>query len=387
MTQIINGKERPIVFLSRMLGQAELAYYVREKECLALVWAVTKLRYYLLGNHFTIYTDHQSLQYLGKVKDPHRRLARWSLEMSQYNYTIKYIKGKDNTAADGLSRLSAYESDTETAVLMVGGEVEEELGVLDLDRVEMREHLKLAPMVGERNGPVVVADEASVLTEGFGPISHADIVELQARDEWCRSVLEEIERGSQRYVNIDGAIYRLNGGGEKRLVVPEGLRLALLKEKHDSPVAGGHLGLNKLLKGLTLSYYWPHMGRDIEKYHKACNVCSRTKNPPPRQLRLGTVSATAPWEIVAMDILSGLPETARGNKHLLVVGDYFTRFKISIPLPDMKAATVAEALSIHVICKFDVPRSLLTDRGSNFTSEYLKDVCGVLRVKQVWTTA
>ena len=88
-----------------------------------------------------------------------------------------------------------------------------------------------------------------------------------------------------------------------------------------------------------------------------------------------------------MDILSGLPETARGNKQLLVVGDYFTRFKISIPLPDMKAATVAEALSIHVICKFDVPRSLLTDRGSNFTSEYLKDVCGVLRVKQVWTTA
>ncbi|CAH2210260.1 jg2077, partial [Pararge aegeria aegeria] len=98
------GKDGPIAFGSRTLNKAELNYSVTEKECLAIVFGTKLFRPYLYGRTFTIVTDHKPLQWLFNCKDPGSRLIRWRLKLEEYNYDIKYKKGKVNANADALSR-------------------------------------------------------------------------------------------------------------------------------------------------------------------------------------------------------------------------------------------------------------------------------------------
>ncbi|THG93880.1 hypothetical protein EW026_g7473 [Hermanssonia centrifuga] len=95
---------RPVAFKSQQLSGAELNYPVHEKELLAIVRALRKWRVDLLGIPFTIFSDHRTLENFTEQKHLSRRQARWQEFMSQYDYTITYIAGADNTPADAMSR-------------------------------------------------------------------------------------------------------------------------------------------------------------------------------------------------------------------------------------------------------------------------------------------
>lgn len=73
---------------------------------LAIIYGLAKYRSYLLGQIFTIVTDHSALQYLNTSKAS-AKLARWGLFLSEFNFTIKYRKGSVHNNADALSRLPA----------------------------------------------------------------------------------------------------------------------------------------------------------------------------------------------------------------------------------------------------------------------------------------
>ena len=105
LSQIIETKERVIAYYSRHLSSAEQNYSTTEKECLAVINAVKHFRPYLIGRHFTLIVDHQPLEYLKKAKDTNRRVNRWSLELANYEYAIKYRNGRVHNNADALSRI------------------------------------------------------------------------------------------------------------------------------------------------------------------------------------------------------------------------------------------------------------------------------------------
>ena len=87
-----------------------------------------------------------------------------------------------------------------------------------------------------------------------------------------------------------------------------------------------------------------------------------------------------------MDILGPLPETERGNKYILVIGDYFTKWKEAYPMRNMEATTVANILVREFISRFGVPKYLHTDQGRNFETGLIKEICSLLDIKKTRTS-
>lgn len=92
--------ERPVCFLSRRLQASEHNYATVEKELLAEVYALKKLRKY----QFDLYTDNAAVRYLFQKAEPNQRLQRWILAIQEFRLKVHHLPGKQNVVADVLSR-------------------------------------------------------------------------------------------------------------------------------------------------------------------------------------------------------------------------------------------------------------------------------------------
>ena len=103
----LNDENREVVieYAGRTLRKSELNYSVTDKEALAVVEGFRKFHTYLYGNHTTVITDHQALEYVYKNPKITGRISRWNILLQNYDYTVQYKKGKHNTNADAISRL------------------------------------------------------------------------------------------------------------------------------------------------------------------------------------------------------------------------------------------------------------------------------------------
>ena len=107
-----DGSERPIANVSKTLSPTQRKYSQIQKEALAIIFALSKFHQFLYGRKFILVTDHKPLLNLFSPTQPTpalaaNRLARWSLTLSQYDYTIEYRKSSAHGNADALSRLPA----------------------------------------------------------------------------------------------------------------------------------------------------------------------------------------------------------------------------------------------------------------------------------------
>jgi Integrase core domain/Chromo (CHRromatin Organisation MOdifier) domain len=103
--------------------------------------------------------------------------------------------------------------------------------------------------------------------------------------------------------------------------------------------------------------------------------------------KLQPILANRPFDIVGMDILTDLPTTVRGNKHILVFTDYFTKWPEAYALPDLEAVTTARKFLEGIILRHGAPSRIITDRGSQFTADVFREVTELLGTKHSMTTA
>lgn len=163
-----------------------------------------------------------------------------------------------------------------------------------------------------------------------------------------------------------------NPNGEKlQTVVPMSERRKILHYCHDH-ITAGHLGIRKTLSKVRNIFYWPGQQRDVKQYIAGCDTCSRRKGPYRTQKTpMQIVGTGSPMERLAIDILGDLPITDRGNRYVLVVSDYFTKWTEAFPMPDMTAQTVAELIVREVVSRFGVPSSIHSDQGRQFEGHLL----------------
>ena len=100
------GMDHPVSYFSKKLARHQLNYSTIEKEALALILALQNFQVYVdsATRPTIVYTDHNPLVFIQRMKNQNQRLARWSLALQEFDVEIRHIKGTDNLVADALSR-------------------------------------------------------------------------------------------------------------------------------------------------------------------------------------------------------------------------------------------------------------------------------------------
>jgi hypothetical protein len=130
------------------------------------------------------------------------------------------------------------------------------------------------------------------------------------------------------------------------------------------------------------------MVKDIKTYVKQCAICEKRKALGSSKAPLVPITPPEkPWQLMAMDIVGPLDFTEKENTHILVMGEYATRYMIAAPMKNQTADSVHDAFREKIILIHGVPEEVLTDQGSNFLSKTMDSFYSQLGVKRKMTTA
>lgn len=339
-----DGKESPISYFSQKLNKAQKNYSVTELECLAAVLSVKKFRPYVEGMSFTVITDHASLKWLMNQNDLNGRLARWSLKLQGYNFSIEHRKGKMMVVPDALSRAHADEIDVS----------DNESFVLDMNSnsFQSEKYKQLHDTV--------------VNNPGRFPDIKTDDTRLYKRTKF---------RGDEI---VEGSLWKL--------WIPPDLINNIIVQAHDPPMSA-HQGFDKTLNRIKRFYYWPKMAIDVRDYVSKCIVCKETKAPnvvlrPPMGNQF---VSERPFQMLYIDLLGPYPRSKLGNTFILIILDHFSKFVILKPLRNATTAEIIKCLEKDVFHLFGVPETILSDNGKQFVSKVMSDLCSTYGIKQLFT--
>lgn len=175
--------------------------------------------------------------------------------------------------------------------------------------------------------------------------------------------------------------------GSKQLVIPEKYRIHVLNLAHDSLTAG-HFSHRKTSYKVFSKFFWPGAGAQIKRYCRSCPTCQKfsskgsVKRVPMKNLPI----ISEPFSRVAIDLVGPFtPASERGNKYVLTLIDYATRYPEAVALKNIDTITVAESL-VEIFSRVGIPREILSDRGSQFKSDLMSEIHRLLSVKALYTS-
>ena len=401
-----NGTRRVIAFASRGLRKAErnmTNYSSKKLELLALKWSVTdKFRDYLSFAPCKVLTDNNPLTYLLSKSKLSATEQRWASELANFDITLEYKSGKQNKGADGLSRQVERPWDvSNTEVLELCH------SVLDGTPLPMAlQSVMLEQLVEETddNVPLSGITHATALPK----MTKKKMEEFQYNDPVISEVLKHVKKTMKpsyavikfsppevkllvRQWNklkiIDNLLYRVildpSHGEFKQLVLPRVLREDILRHMHEEH---GHQGTDRTASLIRSKCYWPHLYSDIQKWIQHCNRCVLAKESSQVKNPLGTIQASKPLEVIAIDYTL-LDKSSSGLENVLVITDVFSKYTVAIPTKDQKSLTVAKTLVKNWFQVYGPPLRIHSDQGRDFEAHLIKDLCSLYNIKKSRTTA
>ncbi|KAH9263620.1 hypothetical protein BASA83_012963 [Batrachochytrium salamandrivorans] len=305
------------------MNSAEQNYEIYDKELLAVVESFKHWRHFLQGglHPVTVLCDHKNLEYFMTTKKLTRRQARWSLELSEYDFSLTHRPGKLNGRADSLSRREDYKSNTESSNFQ---RILDPSKIVDLQSLvaDMDLHLLLHSQVLEKH--------------------------FRFRDNSFLRILED-GKSTAAYVTTDK-------------------RVDVMKHYHTSLA---HLKYGSIIDLLLRRFWWPSMKKDLKDFIARCPECQldRSSSGIHAPLPIRPVPPVAlPFERWGIDFYGPMAETKSGNKYLITCIDYATRWVLAKPVKDMTESAVS-AFLYELMMTYGAPFEIISDRGKSFLAE------------------
>lgn len=354
-----DGNHHVISFCSKGFVEAERKWTVSEQELWAIIYCLKKFETYVRGAKLVIRTDHHSLTFLRSWKLHCNRIIRWLIFLNQFDYCIEYVTGKENIAADVLSRYT------------------KEAGVVQEEKTKFPE----------------VAVFSTEYTQELNLLIK-NIAKFQLEDAELKAVIQRLSENPSAKICVKKGkgVYKLNNnvlyvevdGIGGKLVIPEGKLEKVIWHYHKEL---GHAGTFKLIKMLSKKYYARTLRLTTKSLIKSCHECQLAKTN-----NCNTVGPCKPvivkrvGEKLMADLYGPLPTGRGGCQYVFVVQEAFTKY---VKLYAIKRATtraVVRCIERFMESTKIYPECIVTDHGPQFNSKAWKDKIGELGIIPTYTS-
>ena len=368
------SKIRPILFLSRLLKDAETRYWPTELELAGIVWVLSKTRHMIeSAPHTVVYTDHgaalgiakQTSMTTSSTAKLNLRLIRASEYIQRFrSLEFRHKPGKQHVVPDALSRLGQAGSSIKS----------QEEGQLDtlhgcayhVTLVEMSDSFKRRLVEEYPKDPqwhkILGVIKSAASEEQQGPCSQGTQESTEQKEE---------RRIGLRFKLKDGLIYYTNfEDGRERLCIPNALKREVFELAHDRQ---HHGGFHRTYERISRSLYLKNLVKNLKAYIEHCPECelNQTKRHKPYGSLVPIDRPSIPFHTIAMDFIVGLPMTSEGYDSLLTVTDKFSKRVLLVPgKSTFSAAEWADVLLAALTQQgWGIPAATISDRDSKFMSE------------------
>ncbi|KAK0589707.1 hypothetical protein LWI29_017611 [Acer saccharum] len=294
--------------------------------------------------------DQRMSAYLNKVK---------KLQSPFDEFSIEQIPRSENTRADALANLGSTTTNSSKSVPII--------------------HL-MSPSIQESETVAPVDNGRSWIEPIFNYLQ-ADILPGD------RTEARRIKAKAAKFCILYDKLYKKSFTGPYLRCVTPREAYDILKSLHQEE-CGNHSGARSLSnRAITAGYYWPTMRVDSQNHVKACDKCQRfapMSHLPPGMLN----SISAPWPFMkwGMDIVGKLPAAPGGVVYMLVLTDYFTKWVEVGAYQQVRDIEVRDFIWKNIICRFGVPKEIVTDNGSQFISFDFRNFCDKYAIKLSFST-
>jgi hypothetical protein len=380
--QVRDGKEVPILFLSRCLKPNERHYWATELETAALVWALQRVPQYFDTGDFEVITDHSALTGClqnGQHGRRAQRLDEWALYLSTFlpRMKIRHRPGTQHANADALSRLhdetpcpcaepaiDTFVIDTDFSLLPVDTFV---MSTLQID-TDFRERI-----VEGLNTDAALRKIWTLLLDKRQ--AAVDAGESLTDREWHH----------ETFTLRNGLMWHDEAGGS-RVCVPAILDRDIFKMAHDD---AAHAGTAKAYDRIHMVVFMPGLRKRLEAYIMSCPACQQSK--PARHKPYGELqplkTPTRPFQVLGVDFVTGLPQSQQFDSYMSVTCHYSKYIRIIPGQENWSAEQWADAFFKDVVRHHHLPRAVVSDRDSKFTGEFWQHLTKRLGMKTFLTAA
>lgn len=241
--------------------------------------------------------------------------------------------------------------------------------------------------------PLVVSDEQGTR------VDRKKLIQLQKEDNSIQrlySAKEPKKKGNQttRFFTEGEVLFReyvnpmVNQGQPViQVVVPTPLRKEVMQLAHNC-IMSGHLGTQKTMDRILFDFFWPGMSGDVKRFCQSCDICQKTvkKGSVSKVPLQKTPIIDTPFKRCAVDLIGPIhPPSEKGHRYILTLVDYATRYPEAVALKEITSEVVAEAL-LDIYSRVGIPEEVISDQGSQFISDYMKEFSRLLGMKQLPTT-
>ena len=347
-----DGSEKPIAFASRSLSKAELNYGMIQKEALAIIFATSKFFQYLIGNFFTLVTDHKPLiaifgEHKGIPQMSASRLQRWAVHLSAFKYKIKYIKSKEN-CADMFSRLPLPQY------------IEEENNHKEVTYLN---YVSEKPFLINYRNIQIETQKDPIISKVIQAIN--DNTLHKSKNSLFKNYTQKAD---ELYIEQNILLWGY------RVVIPSSLRRTILHQLHET-----RLGIVKT-KSICRSYFWwPKVDKDIEDLIKACPSCLHTLPSPPKSPVIPWEIPTKPWSRIHVDFAGPFK-----NLYFLIILDAYAKWPEVFILKQITTQTTIGKLR-ETFSRFGILKTIVSDNGRQFTLHIFKQFTDYLNIRHVFT--